>query len=98
FTRRTVYGQVYRNLTLGLCQRIGVSPEDTRNPHGDSLGQASRAMPNFRLLHSHRGMAIWRNVRTARLGSATKQGGIRCFHRAAPVLLGQSWGIKQGYG
>src|SRR5690606_4253581 len=61
-------------------------------------GQASRAMPNFRLLHSHRGMAIWRNVRTARFGPATKRGDIRCSHRAAPPPLGQSWGIKQGYG
>src|SRR5690606_18148948 len=33
-----VYRQVYRNLMLGLCQRIRVSPEDTRNPHGDSVG------------------------------------------------------------
>src|SRR5690606_39479149 len=36
--RRTVYRQVYRNLALVLSQRIGVSPEDTQNPLGDSVG------------------------------------------------------------
>src|SRR5690606_9795580 len=77
---------------LGYPRRI---PE---TPMAIAWGQASRAMPNFRLLHSHRGMAIWRNVRTARFGPATKRGDIRCSHRAAPPPLGQSWGIKQGYG
>src|SRR5690606_26402433 len=84
-------------LRWGCASVLGYPRRIPETPIAIAWGQASRAMPNFRLLHSHRGMAIWRNVQSARLASATKRDCSRHCHRASPAPLGQRWGIKQGY-
>src|SRR5690606_25672753 len=61
-------------------------------------GQASGAMPNFRLLHSHRGMATWRRMRVVMRRMLTLRQLLLVSHQPAPAPLGQNWGIKQGYG
>jgi hypothetical protein len=95
---RRLHGMWYtakytETLCWGYPSVLGYPRRIPETPVAIAWGQAGRAMPNFRLLHSHRGMATWRDVRTARFGSASKQGDIRCFHRAALAPLGQSWGI-----